>query len=636
MRYIVFIYTALDTFIKSSFTSFWMKDSQFKDLIIQLKDASLSKEQVQKIKNQWAKKHSLARAPTDIEIGLHAAQEELKELKHLQTKPVRSISGVAPVAVMTSPARCPHGKCLMCPGGPDSEFGDVPQSYTGKEPATMRAIRAGFDAYLQVFNRLEQYIVTGHVPDKVELIIMGGTFPSRKKEYQEQFVKECFQAMNDFSALFFRNKKDEEKVEKEDKKRKEENKKRKEENKARKDSKEDEKEDKWSEDIDIERFKEFFELPGPVGDKTRTEHIQKKLADLKKRSEKNLEEEQTANETAKIRCVGLTIETKPDWAMLEEGNEMLRLGCTRVELGVQSVYESALKATHRGHTIADNIRATQILKDLGFKINYHYMLGLPTVSRKKELPGLLKLFNDPDWQPDMLKIYPCMVMRGTGLYDIWKKGDFTPITTEEAAEIMAEFKKDVPSYVRIMRVQRDIPTYRTEAGVDRTNLRQYIHEICKKKGIVCQCIRCREIGRHEQEDVNDAELKVIEYEASGGKEYFISYETEKALFGFVRLRFPGETLRQEITSKSALIRELHVYGTAVGLGDNDILMDGTPAETREKIQHKGIGKLLLEKAEKLAAENGKQKMVVISGIGVREYYKKLGYSKEGAYMVKRL
>lgn len=560
-----------------------------------------NKEVLSRLKIKLCTKHKVKNIPTDIEIYMSASDKDAQFLKkYLQTKPTRTISGVAVVAVMSKPMPCPHadkqkggiGPCAMCPGGPASEFGDIPQSYTGKEPATMRAIRAGYDPYIQVFNRLEQYIVTGHVPDKIELIVMGGTFISFPKQYRDKFITDCFRAMNDFSTLFF--------------------------GKGKKNS------------LDFNRFKRFFELPGEVGDPGRTERIQTRLKKLKHKST-TLEKEQKRNERSNIRCVGLTLETRPDYGSAKHGNEMLRLGATRVELGIQSVYDDALKAIKRGHTVQDNIRSIRELKDLGFKLNFHIMLGLPGVNERQDLAALNELFDNPDYRPDMLKLYPCMVLKGTELYRSWKAKKYKPLTTQKAAEMIAEFKQRVPEYCRIMRVQRDIPTYQTEAGVDKTNLRQYIEKIMQHKGIKCRCIRCREAGRAN--NIERPKFFVRDYDASHGKEFFISIEDEKndVLLGFCRLRFPCNQMRKEMTKRTALIRELHVYGAAAALGEKE---KGTKMHANKAVQHKGIGRRLLKKAEMIAAKHKKDKIVIISGIGVREYYKKLGYKKEGPYMVK--
>ena len=285
------------------------------------------------------------------------------------------------------------------------------------------------------------------------------------------------------------------------------------------------------------------------------------------------------------------------------------------------MYDDVLKYVHRGHTVQDTITSIQVLKDLGFKITGHYMPGLPLTDKQRDIEGMKQLFTNPDYRPDMLKLYPCMVSKGTALYYQYEQGKFTPIGAEQAAERILEFKKIVPEYCRIMRIQRDVPTKQWAAGVEMTNFRQYLFENYK---VECRCIRCREpMGRKVNWD--RVELKIVQYEASSGTEFFISAQDTQndILVGFVRLRFPTQYLRSEITSTSALIRELHVYGTATALAD-----DGP-------VQHRGWGQRLMQKAEEIARDNGKTKMVVISGVGVREYYKnKLGYHKEGPYMVK--
>jgi len=357
---------------------------------------------------------------------------------------------------------------------------------------------------------------------------------------------------------------------------------------------------------------------------------------IKKVNEQNnpkitLEQVQKENETARIRCIGLTIETKSDYGKLLHGNQMLKLGCTRVEIGIQSIYDGVLEKTNRGNTVKDNIESIKILKDLGFKINAHYMPGLPYTTKEMDRKGLRELFENPSYKPDMLKVYPTMVMKGTKLFEDWKSGKFTPLTTKEAAELIAEMKQYVPEWCRIMRVQRDIPTNVTSSGVDRTNLRQYVEKVCKEKNIKCRCIRCREVGfnsKNRNIDLKNASIKVTEYEASNGKEFFIATEDREndILFGFCRLRFPSQLLRKEITIDSALIRELHVYSLAVQIGK----------KSKDSFQHRGIGKNLLMKSEKIAKNNGKNKMVIISGVGAREYFRKSGYKLEGPYMVKGL
>ena len=561
-----------------------MTQEYFQEIIETLKNKELTKQQLARLKVKLCGKHKRKKIPTDIEILLNTPKKDLNKIKsQLLTKPTRSISGVAIVAIMTKPFKCPHGKCDICPGGPKSVFGNVPQSYTGKEPATMRAIRNNYDPYLQVFNRLEQYVVMGHVPDKVELIIMGGTFPSVSKIYQKNFIKFSLKAMNDFSKLFFKNDK-----------------------------------------LNITKFKKFFELPADVFDPKRAKIIKKKLTSLKNKT--TLDKEQKRNETVKIRCVGLTIETRPDYGLLEHGNFMLELGATRVELGIQSVYDESLKAINRGHDLKTSIQSIRELKDLGFKLNFHYMPGLPGINGAKDLKGMKELFTNQNFQPDMLKIYPCMVAKGTKIYKKYKNKTFQPLTTTKAAELIAEFKKHIPNYCRVMRVQRDIPSYQIEAGVDKTNLRQYIQNICKEKNIKCKCIRCREIGRNKE--LGKVKLQIKEYKASEGTEFFISAEDKQnnTITGFARLRLPSQSLRKEITKDSAILRELHVYGAALAVG----------SKGKVQGQHKGWGIKLLTAAEKIAKKHKKTKLVIISGIGVRNYYKKHGYKKQGPYMIKQL
>lgn len=535
-----------------------------------------------KLKLRLARKYHLKKIPKDAEILFGLNSEDYKSLKgKLIIKPTRTISGVAPIGLFAKPSRCPHGVCLFCCGGLNSYFGNVPQSYTGNEPGTRRAIRNLYDPYLQIMNRLEQYVVNNHDPDKTEIIIQGGTFLFFDKEYKEEFITYVYKALNDFSEIFYENG-----------------------------------------ELDFIKFKEYFELPAKIDDDERVKRIHEKLFLLKGKSTLNYE--QSRNEKSKIRCVSLLIETKPDYGKLSHGNEMLEYGTTKVELGVQTVYDDVLKFTHRGHNLQDSIESIQILKDLGFKLNFHMMPGLPNITKEQDINAFKEIFENPRYKPDMLKIYPCLVMPGTPLYRLWKLGKYNPINTEEAVEIICESKRFIPKFTRVDRINRDIPTKYTSSGVDRTNLRQYVEIKLKEKGITCNCIRCREIKNHKI--TGKVDFEIIEYEASNGKEFFISLiDQADHLIGFARLRFPGQFLRSEITENSALIRELHVYGRAIPIGAH-----------LNRVQHKGYGKILMEKAEEISKNNQKNKILVISGVGVREYYRKLGYFLEGPYMVKLL
>lgn len=532
----------------------------YKELIKEI----LKTRDVEKAKKKIILKYKPKFPPGYIEILTHANKQERKKLFGiLKTKPTRTLSGVAPVAVMSMPIKCKHGACIMCPSKVDQ---GVPQSYTGKEPAARRAIRNKFHPYLQVFNRLEHYMLLGNYPEKVELIIMGGTFTSFNLKYQEWFVKNCLQAMNDFGKMGF------------------------------------------------EEFFEFFELTkGKDLSEERTERIISKI--LKKIKNKSLEQVQKENEKTKIRCVAMVFETRPDYCTEKEIKNMLRFGGTRVELGIQSVYDDVLKKMQRKHDVKASIKATKLLKDSGFKITYHVMPGAYGSTVKRDIKMFEILFSNPNFMPDGLKIYPCMVVEDSRLYKIWKQGKFKPLTTTKAADLIVKAKKYVPTWCRIMRIQRDIPSFMIKSGVDITNLRQYIHEYYNFN---CKCIRCREIGlKFRNKDFNVGEIKLIkrEYEASGSKEIFLSYEDIKnnALIGFLRLR---------LLKDKAFVRELHVYGSLTKLGK------------KGNWQHKGYGKRLLKEAEDIVKKNKIKKLYIISGVGVRNYYKKLRYKKDNFYMSK--
>jgi len=562
-----------------------MEEIVLKGILKQIEQEHVQdKKELNKLKIAYAREHNLKGLPTDAELSNAADPDQRDRLKSiLAIKPVRTMAGVAPVALMTKPHKCPHGTCIYCPGGPDSPFGDVPQAYTGTEPATRRAIRNHYDPYYQVMNRLEHYVVMNQVPDKVEIIVMGGTFLSLHESYKDKFIKLVYKAMNDFSDLFYKD-----------------------------------------DVLDVQTFNDFFEMSTSRDDPLREGKIHARQ-EVHRDQESTLEGEQLRNENSKIRCVALVIETGAEACDVDD---LLKYGCTRVELGVQSVYGEIVKSVNRGHSAQDSIDKTKELKDAGFKVTYHMMPGLPEpdlklISYEKDLAGLKEIFTNPDWCPDMIKLYPCMVMKGTSLYKDYEKGLFTPLSTKDAAQMIVDFTPFIPDYCRIMRIQRDIPTYMTESGVDRTNLRQYVDQLREQQGITCRCIRCREIGRKPAE--GEVTYRTMSYDASDGKEFFISAEINESIVGFSRVRFPADPTRKEIGSNDALLRELHVYGTATAIG------------AEGNVQHKGVGKHLMEMAESIAKEHQKSKLIVISGVGVKQYYiNKLGYHKEGPYVVKEL
>ena len=353
-----------------------------------------NKQDLLRYKKFFSKEYGLDRIPSDTEL-LASIDEESREsiLGILQRKPVRTISGVAVVAVMSSPHPCPHGRCVPCPGGPPYS----PQSYTGMEPAARRAERNNFDPYLQVRDRIKQLEIIGHPTDKIDMIIMGGTFPARDLHYQEWFVKRCYDALNEKNA-------------------------------------------------------------------------------------RNLEEAKRINEGAKHRCIGLTVETRPDWCRLIHVEKMLEMGATRVEIGAQILDDEILYIMKRGHTVSDTIMATQIARDAGLKICYHIMPGLPGSNYERDMESFKRMFTDERFRPDMLKIYPTLVVKPSALYEMWKQGRYRPLDEDEAVELIAEMKEYVPEWVRIQRIERDIPSNLIEAGIKKSNLRQVVQEKMRREG----------------------------------------------------------------------------------------------------------------------------------------------------------
>ncbi|WP_135534365.1 MULTISPECIES: tRNA uridine(34) 5-carboxymethylaminomethyl modification radical SAM/GNAT enzyme Elp3 [Halostella] len=532
------------------------------ELVDRILEGDLERDDVEKAKLEVCSEHSSPKVPKNSEILDFAPQERREELESvLQRKPVRTASGVSPVAIMTSPHNCPHGKCLYCPGGPDSEFSSS-QSYTGNEPAAARGVQNDYDPYGQVRLRLEQLREIGHPVDKVELILMGGTMTARSHDYQEWFVKRALQAMNEYDV------------------------------------------DKQPEPAQGESFAQEPE-------EYDFEYVEDVIA---------------RNETADVRNIGTTFETKPDWCDQEQIDRMLRLGGTKVEVGVQTTFERINREMHRGHGAQASIDANRRLRDAAFKVGFHMMPGQPGMTEEMCLEDFRRLFEDEKWKPDYLKIYPTLVVRGTQTYDMWHNDEYDPLGNEQAAELVAEIKSMIPKYTRLQRVQRDIPADFIDAGVWKSNLRQLARKKMDEHGWTCDCIRCREVGMND-EAPEDVELDVTTYEAGGGTEHFISYEDpdNDLLIGFCRLRFPGNTQREELHD-AALVRELHVYGPMVEVGNESY-----------DWQHKGYGRKLLRRAEAIAADAGYEKVSVISGIGAREYYReKLGYYQDGPYVSKRL
>jgi elongator complex protein 3 len=427
----------------------------------------------------------------------------------------------------------------------------VPQSYTGHEPAAMRGAENDYDPFMQVRNRIEQLTAIGHRVDKIELVIMGGTFPATPPEYQSWFIQRCLDAITE-----------------------------------------------------------------------------KKSA--------SMDEAKAIAETSRIRNVGITVETRPDWAKQPHIDAMLAMGVTRVELGVQNPNDEIYRLVGRTHTVADVQDATCIAKDAGLKVVYHLMPGMPGSNPAKDLEAFRTVFTDAAFKPDMVKIYPCLVIEGTKTHKWHSEGIFTPYSTEQAASLIAQIKKTIPLWTRIMRVQRDIPARLIVAGVKKSNLRQLVQRELAAQGARCRCIRCREVGHRKavdniKPDLDRVRILKTTYDASEGKEVFISAEDKEndVLIGYLRLRIPSaKAHRPEIaTAPSAVVRELHVYGPLVPVGKH----------SADAWQHRGYGKILLDEAEKVAREDyDLKKLLVISALGTKQYYMRFGYKRDEVYVSKNL
>lgn len=509
---------------------------------------SPTRRDVSKLKVKICRKYKI-KYPSNSEIIKYLKTEEYRRLiQILKLKPIRSISGVNVVTVMTKPHPCPKDSpCIYCPGGLAS---GTPQSYTGKEPATLRGLQYEFNPYEQVRGRINQLKAIGHEVSKVELIILGGTITAMPLEYQRNFIKRCLDALNG---------------------------------------------------IDSE----------------------------------SLIKAQTLAETSRIRNVGISIETRPDWINENQIKHLIESGVTRVELGVQTIYDDIYELINRGHTIKDVEIATRILKDAGFKTIYHIMPNIFT-TYERDYEMFETLFENKRFKPDAIKIYPTLVLEGTKLCDMWKEGKYMPYPTKRIIDLIVEVKKIIPKWVRIQRIQRDIPSNLILAGVKSSNLRQLVHQKLQQKGIKCRCIRCREVGHRMLKDniepnSDDVKLIVTREEASEGEDVFISFEdlVNDILVGYLKLRIPSEKIHglDGVLKASAIIRELHIFGPMVPIGSHK----------SKAWQHKGYGRRLIAEAERLSVEEyDKDKIVILSALGTKRYYMKFNYIHDGPYMSKKL
>jgi elongator complex protein 3 len=487
-----------------------------------------------------------------VSVGEIIKSESFEGL--LRKRTVRTLSGIAPVAVLTKSYPCP-GTCAYCP-----REKDVPVSYLANEPAVMRAIRCQYDPYKQVVLRLKAMENNGHEPEKIEIIVIGGTWSYLPQKYKYWYIANCFRAANDYEKL---------------------------------------------------RVKKLSAEKGDKGFQIKLTAFYKQNLSLRD-LQIALKREQNKNERAKYRIIGLTLETRPDYITTEELIEMREFGCTRVEMGVQALDDEILKLNKRGHGIKEIAEATKLLKEYGFKITYHIMPALPGATPAKDLKMFKMLFSDERFQPDQIKFYPTVVTQGSLLYKWYKQGKYKPYSDKVLQELIVKCKAAVPEYVRIIRLIRDIPGESIVAGNKITNLRQ----VMQQRGVKCNCIRCREV---KDGKIIAPKINILEYPASSGREFFLSADSQdhKTLYGFCRLRI-------DINSPiaPAIIRELHVYGMLVSIGGDKM------------VQHSGLGKQLLAAAEEIVKANNLAKIAVISGVGVRGYYKKFGYKLKNTYLFK--
>lgn len=533
-----------------------------KNLILEKKHLIKDRKDLEAAKREFSKRYKLKSISNSDIFQIYRKMLAHKEVKRvlifegvLRKRSIRTLSGIAPVAVLTKSYPCP-GTCAYCP-----REENVPVSYLSNEPAVMRAIRCEYNPYKQVIWRLQALENNGHEPTKIEIIVIGGTWSYLPKQYKYWYILNCFRAANDYKKL--------------------------------------------KKDISYTK-KEAFSL-----NKIKSPYRQNlKLSELREL----LMHEQKKNESSQYKIIGLTLETRPDYINEDELREMRELGCTRIEVGVQAIDDRILSLNKRGHGVKEIEEATKLMKRYGFKITYHFMPALPGSSPAKDLSMFKQFFSDSRFQPDQIKFYPTVVVAGSLLYKWHQAGKYKPYSDKQLQNLIIKCKEIVPKYVRIIRLIRDIPGESIIAGNKITNLRQ----IMKDRGVNCQCIRCRE---PKESGLKNWQVKGIEYKASEGKEYFISIESvdTKTLYGFCRLR-----LDKLSNISPAIIRELHVYGQLTSLGESG------------KVQHLGLGKKLIQEAEKIAIKNKIKEMAVISGVGVRDYYRKQGYKLKNTYLVKKL
>jgi len=528
--------------------------------------------------------------------GTQWAVTDAQFLDLLKMKPTRTQSGVAPVTVLTKPYPCP-GQCIFCPN-------DVrmPKSYLSDEPGAQRAALNRFDPYAQTWNRLLAFHRMGHPVDKVELIILGGTWTAYPRAYQIYFVARCFEAINDFDATA-----------------------------------------NPSPHFATEAGRPDFLDAAPlvtltpdedeahnlynhtVGQHLRAQHDGQLMAAHQSADWEHLETVHRVNETAAHRVVGLVIETRPDEISIPEVLNLRRLGATKLQIGIQSLSDPILTLNRRGHDVETTRKALAIIRRAGFKIHGHWMANLYGATVDDDIADFSRLFDDPAIQPDELKLYPCSLIPHTPLMTHFEAGRWRPYTRDELLRLLSAVMPRTPEFCRLSRVIRDIPSTHIHEGNHETNFREVAEAALAEQGIQLREIRAREIRLKAMDD-DVPDLLDHCYQTTVSTEHFLSFETPRALLGFTRLSLPTEPALSPALEGAAIIREVHVYGQSVGLGQT----------SGARAQHRGLGRSLVEHAAKRALDAGYTRLAVISAVGTREYYRRLGFRNAALYLVRDL
>jgi len=561
-----------------------MQTSQEQEIINKIIDSLVNspdirtKEAFHKLKNEVYKEFKNSRWISDIDLLARYKElvkkwelsEDIGILKLLRKRAIRSLSWVSVVSILTKPWECP-GTCIYCPN-----FKDLPKSYIPNEPAVMRAELNNFSAIKQVHNRLRSLDITGHNIDKCDVRIIGGTWSVYPEEYREEFIRDIYDAHSSYEEL--------------------------EDNIASTES-------SWEKFASF-RVRDWYEIT----------------------KSKTLEEAKKRNEKALARVIWIAIETRPDYVNINEIKLLRKYWVTRVELWYQTTIDEINILNKRWHTNKESILATRLLKDAGIKVVAHIMPNLLGSDIELDIESLSNVFEDSNFRPDELKIYPMVVTENSELTKIWREWLFRPYSNEELIKLMVQMQSMIPEYVRLNRMYRDIPSTEILAWSHLANLRQIVDEKMKEKNLIRKDISAREI-KLKKNEIKDTIIDIIEYEASGWMEYYLQFidPQDRTLFSHLRLRIPSQIFSWEKhfipeLENAAIIREVHTYWDQLKIWEKWIGI----------WQHAGLGKRLISKAEEIIKTKYPQinKIAIISWIWARGYYEKNWYKLEGEYMVK--